>query len=363
MKLKILALLLITLILFTACAGKTPPVDYSEPYSYDLTQYFTLGEYKGIEIAKRGIVVVTQEEINDEIEYFLQYMSTTEQLNEGTVGWGDTVNIDYIGRINDVAFEGGTDSGFNLTIGSGNFIEGFESGLIGYNVGETVFVDVAFPMDYWKDEYAGVNAVFEVKLNYLLVIIKPELTDEFVKVQMIPDCETAAQYKQMIETQIREYKEQTQNEEVRRELWGAVYSNSILIKYPEIEVERYYSEFVEYYTDEAAENGMTLEAHLNWQYGAALEEFQKDMRSYAQNYVHDDLILYSIAKNENLKISETEYKEGLEKYFYGYYHGIPTIEEFEAYYSKDMITKELLQDKVFDFLVANAIEIEVEAFG
>jgi len=358
MKLKTILALFLILTFFTACAEKTPPVDNTAPYSYDLSQYFTLCEYKGIEISKKEPIVVTQEEIEGEINYILYSLSTTEQIYEGTVDWGHTVNIDYIGRINGVAFNGGTGTDLNLEIGGGNFIPGFESGLVGFDIGETVFINVTFPEDYWNDEFANQEAVFEVKLNYLLSVVQPEFTDEFIRAQY-PGYTTAAQYKKYIEDQIREYKEQEQINELREQIWNYIFYNSTLIKYPEVEVERYNSIYVNLYTEEAAGEGRTLEDHMNIEYGVSLEEFSTDIRNYAKDLVHEDLLFYSIAKNENITISEAEYNETVDKYFNLYLGYFETKEDLINHFSKPAIEKALLQDKVFDFILAYAVEVDV----
>jgi len=353
---RLFALLLCVIIFITACGDKVAAPNSDEPYGYDLTPYFKLGQYKGIEIYKQEAVFVTTEEIDYEIDSFLYTMTTTEEVSEGTVKDGDTVNIDFIGRINGVAFEGGTAAGFNLTIGSGSFIPGFEESLIDCNIGETVFIDVTFPEDYFNEEFAGKASVFEVTLNYLLIMTQPELTDDLVKAN-VPDCTTVAQYKKLIEDEIRAYKEEQQSNYLKSTLWETAKNNSTLIKCPEFEVERYYSEFIAQYTQLAAQNSMTLEQFLSSNYGVTTQVFSTDMRGYAEEYVHDDLFMYSIMKAENITFTDADYTEELEKYFDMYNYGyFLTKEEFEEYYSKDELKKAMLQDKVINFLIANAIE-------
>ena len=146
----------------------------------NVADYVTLGEYKGIEVSVDA-PVVTDEYLDSYIDYVLQSNMVTTEITDRPVEEGDIVNIDYEGKIDGVAFDGGTAQGYDLTIGSGTFIDGFEDGLIGAETGETVDVNVTFPENYQGEEVAGKDAVFTVTVNSISVETLPELTDEFVQ--------------------------------------------------------------------------------------------------------------------------------------------------------------------------------------
>lgn len=147
-----------------------------------------LCDYKNVKVGK-STENVDEDSHNSAINNILKSFSTSEKVEEGQVKDGDVVNIDYKGTIDGQEFEGGTASGQDLTIGSNSFIEGFESGLIGANVGDTVTLNLTFPENYSNttkinDEevsLAGKAVTFEVKINYITVTNTPELTDDFVK--------------------------------------------------------------------------------------------------------------------------------------------------------------------------------------
>ena len=212
MKKKMLAVLLAVTVTmaFTACGDKSKEQDSTaedtketaqentedtaeavaeavaeKPGSYmkDLraADYVILGNYKGVEITLDE-PEVTDEYLEGYIDYVLQNSAVSTPVLDRPVEMGDVVNIDYVGKIDDVAFDGGTAQGYDLTIGSGRFIEGFEDGCIGMEVGETRDVEATFPDPYTNNpDLAGKVAVFTVTVNSISVEEIPELTDEYVQ--------------------------------------------------------------------------------------------------------------------------------------------------------------------------------------
>jgi len=155
-------------------------VEYGEDAYVDginVADYVTLGEYKGIEVTETT-PTVTDDYVQSYIDYALQSNMVTTEVTDRAVQTGDFANIDYEGKIDGVAFEGGTDKGYDLEIGSGSFIDGFEDGLIGAEIGETRDVTVTFPESYPNAEVAGKEAVFTVTVNSIHTESLPELTDE-----------------------------------------------------------------------------------------------------------------------------------------------------------------------------------------
>ena len=161
---KIICLLLgvmLTALTFAGC-GKTTE---RQLYNEKLSKYINLGEYKGIKVDTKS----------DEFKEFYNSVISSDvssndlyvKKTEGGVANGDTVNIDYTGKKDGVAFDGGTAEGYDLTIGSNSFIDGFESGLIGKKIGETVDLNLTFPENYDSSELAGKAVVFTVKINYV----------------------------------------------------------------------------------------------------------------------------------------------------------------------------------------------------
>ena len=138
----------------------------------------TLGQYKGLEVPKAE-VVITDEDVDAEIDRMAMNIARLETVERAAQN-GDTVNIDYEGFVDGVAFDGGKAEGFDLKLGSGQFIPGFEDQIVGMNAGEERDINVTFPENY-KEDLAGKPAVFHIKLHAVKELIKPELDDEFVK--------------------------------------------------------------------------------------------------------------------------------------------------------------------------------------
>ena len=145
-----------------------------------------LGDYSALKVSLPNSYKVTKKQIEDYANNMAQYYAQPvyKDTKKKKVEEGDTVNIDYVGKRDGEAFDGGTASGYNLTIGSHSFIDGFEEGLVGKKVGETVDLDLTFPEDYQNQEMAGVDVVFTVTINKIVEVDETaefELNDEFVK--------------------------------------------------------------------------------------------------------------------------------------------------------------------------------------
>ena len=140
----------------------------------------TLGQYKGLELEKAE-ATVTDEQVQAELDRMAQNVASTENVEDRAAQLGDTANIDFEGFADGVAFDGGKGEGFDLKLGSGQFIPGFEEQVVGMNLGEEKDLDVTFPEDYHASDLAGKAVVFHVKLNKLSVTVVPEQDDEFAK--------------------------------------------------------------------------------------------------------------------------------------------------------------------------------------
>ena len=180
MKKRLTAVLLVALVMLAGCGGyDNTSMDITK---IDVDSYIeTLGEYKGLTIETEPKMTITDNTVDDYINYVLSasgQTSTTEV--DRAAKEGDIVNIDYEGIKDGVAFEGGTDTGYDLTLGSGQFIPGFEDGLIGYKKGDEVALNLTFPEDY-REELAGAEVVFNVKINSVKEVTAATLTPEFIQ--------------------------------------------------------------------------------------------------------------------------------------------------------------------------------------
>ena len=276
------------------------------------TDYVTLCDYKGIEVPESE-VTYTDEEFKDVIDQALSSHQILEE--EGTVKDGDKVNIDYVGTIDGVEFEGGNSggNGYDLTIGSGQFIEGFESQLIGHKPGEEVTVKVTFPEDYGKAELAGKPAEFAVTIHGIYV--NPELTDEFVK-ENYPDMgSTVAEYEQSLKNdyykgQLEAYVDNYIVENSTVDKFPSKYLKNLkaTTKYSDIQSYQYMSQMYKQFGQEAG----SFEDYI----GMTDEEYNADIIDRAQKFAKADLVYQAILETEGITLTPEE-AEGIVMEIFG----------------------------------------------
>ena len=215
-----------------ALTGLTGCGEDPNPYSeLNLDDYLEVGKYKGVEV-KEIDVTVSKNEIGDEIVAALEAAATDEKVKKGQpVENQDTVNIDYVGRIDGKEFEGGSAEGTDLVLGSGTFIDGFEDGLVGHKVGEKgIKLNLAFPLNYSSEELQGKDVVFTVDINSATRKVQPEYNLEFVKTQ--GDYESTEEYEDAVEKQLKASKKSEALESQKTEIWSQVLEDTEVKKYP-----------------------------------------------------------------------------------------------------------------------------------
>ena len=164
--------------------------------------YVTITKYKGVEIDKVDADAISDNDVETQINSVLQSKSTTTEVTDRAAQTGDTVTIDYEGKKDGEAFKGGTATDAQLTLGSGQFIDGFEDGVVGHNIGDTFDLDLTFPENYGNEDLAGQAVVFTVTLKGISQTDVPELTDEFV--QSVSDTsKTVEEYKKEIKKSLK----------------------------------------------------------------------------------------------------------------------------------------------------------------
>ena len=295
------AVLCVTSVLMLSGCGKDAAL-----YDYDdLTEYIEVGEYKGLSYSKEK-QTVTDEEVQQEIDNILQQSATTEEVKEGTVEDGDTINIAFVGKIDGKEFEGGSSESTDVTIGETQMIPGFIEGLVGKKIGEKVTLDLKFPEDYHSKEVAGKDVVFKVTINSEKVQNVPEFNDEFVKKNS--DHKTTDEYKKAVEAAILQTKQDKADETMQAGLWEQIVADSKVKKYPEKELNNLISTTNESIKDSIKRQGMEWEDYLK-QTGMTEEDFNKEMKKVAEERVHQDLVVYQIAKIEKLTVTDEEYED------------------------------------------------------
>lgn len=270
-----------------------------------------LGEYKGLE-GKEIDAEVTEEDVNEQIEALLaQY--TELVVKDGEVAEGDVANIDFKGFVDGEAFEGGEAEGHDLEIGSGTFIPGFEEQLVGLKAGDEKDVKVTFPEEYQAEELQGKEATFEVKVNEVKEKETSEFNDDFVKEELegFDDAETAEDIKAKITEDLKAYKEQEKDFELRESLVVQASENAKM-EIPEAMVESEQQRMLQEYEQRLAQQGLNLELFEQIS-GQSKEDLLEQMKDDAFKRVRTGLTLQAISDAENIEASEEDIDNELQK--------------------------------------------------
>lgn len=350
MKKKIMLLAAVTLAagMLSAC-GK----DAAYLSEIKASDYVTLGEYKGIEVTQTE-PEVTDEYVDSYIEYLRSQRAVTVDVTDRTtVQEGDTVNIDYTGYRDGVAFEGGAAQGDSLTIGSGRFIDGFEDGLIGTSVGETVTLDLTFPDNYTNADLAGAAVTFDVTVNSISVSETPELTDELVQEFGIAECSTVEELRTYVYDVFYEEAVSMYEDAIASDITQAVMANSIFSEPPEKMVKRYQDVLLESMTAQASSYGVNLDTFMMNYYGMDTESymavFQEDAVTMAQQYI----MFQAIADAEGLNPTKDEIAQKMEEEALEF--GYESVDAFKEEVGEEVFYEYLISETAMDFLKENAV--------
>ena len=277
-------------------------------------------DYAFLAVEVEPAAEVTDEEVEELIE---SRREADRELKEVTgrsiVREGDVVNIDYVGRIDGEEFDGGSDEGYDLEIGSGMFIDGFESGLIDQKVGDTVTLELTFPENYADSTKAGVKAEFDVTINSIQQYIIPDLTDDYVAGLGIMDefghsVATVDEYRAFVRNYLIERNERDYTSRLEAAIMDALLEKSVFKQDPpKVMVARLNDYMVEGLTSLAYQQyGTDLMTFMMKNYNSTAESYLDDIRKMAEEYVRESIILQAIADKENLSISDDELNAMLE---------------------------------------------------
>ena len=373
MKRKIIASLVILLIAIqlVGCSKQNKENENSaqetehteESYLYlkdiEVDESVVVGDYKGIEVVK-NVVSVTTQDVDAYIEYMMA-MSGGTQLEEitdrDTVENGDVANIDYVGKKDGVAFEGGTAQGYDLGIGTGSFIPGFEEGLVGVKKGETVDLNLTFPENYGAADLAGAEVVFTVTVNGIYKEITPQLTDEYVANLGLENMSTVEDYRAYVKEMLEESNQEYALQEVQAQLLERITEGATINNLPEKLVNKFYEININNISYNASMYGMDLESFVSAMYGMDKETFEAQSLEAAQISAKQAMVCLKIAKEENISISDEELNAAAVENYASY--NFSSVEEFMNGIDVEEYRDSLLLNKVVDFLVENATITEV----
>ena len=269
----------------------------------------TLGEYKGLKV-ERDNDKVSDEDVDKELKTMADRNARLVDAPEGAEAiMDDTANIDYEGFVGDVAFEGGKDEGHDLLLGSGQFIPGFEEGVLGHKVGESFDVKVTFPKDYHAEELAGKEAVFKVKMNGLKRKELPELDDEFAK--DVSEFDTLADLKADLAKKLQEEKTSMVDGKVENDLLETATKN-MKVDIPPVMFEEKALDMIEEFAYRLQAQGMGLDMYMKYT-GITMDALKAQFAPQAEAQVRSTLLLEAIAKAENIEISDDDIKAEYER--------------------------------------------------
>ena len=306
-----------------------------------------LNNYKGIEVEK-NVKVVTEEDINADIDMVRQRNSRTVDVTDRAVQNGDLAVIDYEGFCDGVAFEGGKAENYSLAIGSGSFIPGFEEQIIGHNIGEKFDITVKFPEEYHSAELAGKDAIFKISLNGIKFNELPELDDEFVK--DVSEFNTVDEYKADVKAKLEKKNEQEAENAVEAQIIDAL-TNALVADIPTAMYDAEAENFVRDYDSRLRMQGLDLATYCKYT-GQTLESMREQFMPMAERQVKTRLALEKIVELEGLDATAEEIDAE-----YGNLAGAYGLEldKVKELVEADAIKADLCVKKAVDFVKANAV--------
>ena len=307
---------------------------------------FELGQYKGVE-TKKITHRTTEKDINAEIEKVRERNARQVNIEDRAAELKDTVTIDFEGFCDGVAFDGGKGENFDLTLGSGQFIPGFEEHLVGKNIGEEVEVNVTFPEEYHSEELKGKDAMFKVKINAIKAQELPELDDEFAK--DVSEFDTFEEYKADVTKKLKEQNKEKAKKELEDKILEIICENTE-IDIPEAMFETAVENQIRDFAMQLSYQGLSIEQYAQYT-GQTLDAMKEQLRPGAEKQVKTSLILEKIAKVENIEVTDKEVAAELEKMAE---QSKMKVEDVKKYVSVENIKDSKKIEKTVEFLVKNA---------
>lgn len=312
-----------------------------------------LGQYKEVEVSKVEYPV-TDEDVDTEINSMREKNARIITVEDGAVENGNIAVIDFEGFIDDVPFEGGKGENYELTIGSGTFIPGFEEQLIGVKAGESKDVNVSFPEDYHVEDLKGKPAVFKVTVKEIKVKELPELDDELAK--DVSEFDTLDELK----ADIRKKQEESNNQKAKRDFENSVVTKVVdasEVDIPEVMVDREVDYMVKDLDYRLKYQGMDIQKYTEMM-GITIDAIKNDFKEMAKTRVKTNLVLETIAKAENISVSDEAIDKRADELaaMYGT-KDTQKMKESILNTQSEIIKEELANNMVIDFLVASSKEI------
>lgn len=313
----------------------------------------TLGRYKGVEVAKAD-PVVTDEEVDAEIDKQRESNSRTIAVEDRPVQDGDMTVIDFEGFVDGEAFEGGKGENYPLTIGSGTFIPGFEEALIGAEIGQETEVNVTFPVDYQSEDLAGKAAVFKCTVKEIKQKELPELDDEFAG--EVSEFETLAEYREDIKKKLAEGKEaEAKNAKEDAVIEAIIAEASMEIPDPMIETQQ--RQILDDFAQRIQSQGLSMEQYMQFT-GLTADKLLEQVKPQALKRIQSRLVLEAVVAAENMEATEEEFEAEVVKMAEAYKMEADKVKELLGDNGKKQVMEDICINKAVALVVENAVETD-----
>lgn len=299
-------------------ATATDAADENSETIGQLVDYYSqnveLGNYKGIEYTKAD-VDVTDDDVQKKVDEFVDGLATYDKDTTSKAKSGDTVNIDFVGTVDGEEFDGGNTngSGYDLVLGSGSFIDGFEDQIVGHKAGDTFVVKVTFPEDYGRDNLNGKDAEFKTTLNYIKIDKPATYNDEFVAANT--DYKTTKEYEESVKESLKADKEAAALASEQRDIMVNVMAKCKINDLPAEEIQANTDQLITSIKSQAESYGMDYATYIKLYYGYDDEdEFAQQVYEICQESLREKMVMCAIAKAENVTVTDQETEDYLNDY-------------------------------------------------
>lgn len=319
------------------------------------SEYVTLPDYAEIPVE----VEDPREEITDDyVDEYIQYVLASNQelvdVTDRAVQDGDVVNIDFVGKVDGVAFDGGTSEGYDLTIGSNRFIDDFEEQLIGWEIGDSDTIEVTFPETYSNNpDLAGQDATFDVTINSIQEYQTPAFTDEWVASQSIDGVTTTDEYTAYTKEQLLADAQDTYDSNIQGHTIQYLIDNGTWLQDPPADmVDRWYDSTMNYYETYASYYGVDV-SELLTTIGYDADTYEDQLRSEAEDTARQAIVLQAVADAEDLNLTDAEYKTQVSTL--AAQQGYSDSDSFEEAFGENYIREYLTSNRAGSFLQEKAV--------
>ncbi len=340
------------MLLLTGCGDdgkKEASVDGTEAaeeaaFDFKGSEYVTLGEYKNLAV-RYPVPVISDEDVELEVEYLLDENTEYNEISDRSVEDGDYISIDFAGTIDGKEFEGGSETGYEFTLGEGEFLEEFEKNLIGKNKGETATFSITYPEGY-DDDLTGKTAEFNVTINSISEIVVPEYNDAFVKEKAGYD--TVQEYEKALREELIALAEQDSVDTAGEDALQAAISNATIKGYPQALYDACHDSTMKEYQEYADMLDMEISDFIG---------SDEELDNEVLNWVNEILVSQAIAEKEGFEITDDGYEEDAKALAQEYEYD--SLDEFIADYGDVFVKSNVLRARAVAFLYENADVEEV----